>query len=175
MVGCTGAGKTTVATKLAQALGVPHIELDALHWGPDWRPATTEEMIDRVERSISGDHWVVDGNYESKIGTLVRERADTIIWVDPPRWRAISQVLSRTVIRAVTGRELWNGNGESLSGLMFWRGEDSILSYAWTSYPRTRVRYLAAMSDSRFANRRWYRLRSRRDVDELIDAITAGE
>jgi adenylate kinase family enzyme len=122
VVGCSGAGKTTVATKLAHALGVPHIELDALHWGPDWGVATTEEMMDRVGGAISGDEWVVDGNYHGKIGALVWERADAIVWVDPPRWRVMFQVLRRTVIRAVAGKELWNGNRESLAGLMFWRG-----------------------------------------------------
>jgi adenylate kinase family enzyme len=175
VVGCTGAGKTTVAAKLADALDIPHIELDALHWGPDWDAATSEEMIDRVGSVISGDAWVVDGNYQSKIGNLVWKRADAVVWVDPPRWRVMVQVLRRTAIRAAAGEELWNGNRESLRGLMFWRGDDSILWYAWSSYPRTRARYRNAMSDTCFANLAWHRLRTRRDADDLVRAMAMGE
>lgn len=32
--GSSGSGKSTVADELARRLGVPHIELDALHHGP---------------------------------------------------------------------------------------------------------------------------------------------
>jgi len=39
VVGVTGCGKTTFAAALAAALDLAHIELDALHWEPDWVPA----------------------------------------------------------------------------------------------------------------------------------------
>lgn len=38
VVGTSGAGKSRLAGQLAAALGVPHVELDALYWGPDWTP-----------------------------------------------------------------------------------------------------------------------------------------
>ncbi|MGH3731490.1 MAG: hypothetical protein ACRDTU_22510 [Micromonosporaceae bacterium] len=44
VVGCSGSGKSTVARRLSDVLGVSHIELDALHWGLDWSPATPEEL-----------------------------------------------------------------------------------------------------------------------------------
>jgi adenylate kinase family enzyme len=175
VVGCSGAGKTTVATRLAEALGVPHIELDALHWGPNWSAATKAEMTDRVGRAIGGDAWVADGNYHGKIGTLVWERADAVVWVDPPRWRVMVQALRRALFRGVARTELWNGNRESLDGLMFWRGNDSILGWAWKSYPRAQARYRAAMSDPRFSGLAFHRLRTRRDVDDLVRAMSAGK
>jgi adenylate kinase family enzyme len=36
VVGTSGSGKTTMAAHLARALGVVHVELDALQHGPDW-------------------------------------------------------------------------------------------------------------------------------------------
>jgi adenylate kinase family enzyme len=38
VVGVTRSGKTTLAITLSQRLGVPHIELDALYWQPNWTP-----------------------------------------------------------------------------------------------------------------------------------------
>ena len=70
VVGSSGSGKTTTARRIASELGVPHIELDAVHWGPDWTAATAGEMQERVREAIRPGAWVVDGNYRSKIGTL---------------------------------------------------------------------------------------------------------
>jgi adenylate kinase family enzyme len=81
VVGCSGSGKSTLARRLSGVLGVPHIELDALHWGPDWSAASAEELSERVRQATAADAWVVDGSYQSKLGTLVWERADTVVWV----------------------------------------------------------------------------------------------
>lgn len=171
VVGSSGSGKTSVARRIAVALDVPHIELDALHWGPDWAQASADELRARVAAATSGDAWVVDGNYQSKIGTLVWERADTVVWVNPPRWRVMGQAVSRTVRRAATRQELWSGNRESWRGLQFWRGEDSILWWAWTSYGRTAERYEAAMQSGPFSDLSWHRLRTRRDIERFLDAV----
>jgi len=66
VVGTSGAGKTTLAKNIAAALAIPHIELDALHWDPDWRGLSVtdpDEFIRRVAAATAGDAWVVDGNY----------------------------------------------------------------------------------------------------------------
>ena len=164
VVGSSGSGKTTVARRLAQELAVPYVELDALHWGPDWTGATALELSEKVDAATAGDTWVVDGNYWSKVGTQVWAKADTVVWVSPPRWRATWQSVTRTVRRAATGQVLWSGNREKWSGLLFWRGEESILWWAWTTYPRTQERYARAMTDPRWKHLAFHRLRTRRDV-----------
>jgi adenylate kinase family enzyme len=71
VVGTSGSGKTTVARELAHRHGVPHVELDALFHGPNWAETPAEEFRRRVAAATDGDGWVVDGNYESKLGDLV--------------------------------------------------------------------------------------------------------
>ena len=44
VVGSSGSGKTTVARRIAEALDAPHVELDELHWGPDWAAASAAEL-----------------------------------------------------------------------------------------------------------------------------------
>ena len=171
VVGCSGAGKTAVARRLAEVLGVSHVELDALHWGPNWSAATSVELHDRVSAAVDADGWVVDGNYQGKIGTLVWQRADTVVWIDPPKWRVMGQALCRTVRRVVTRQELWNGNRENWDALFVWRGDESILAWAWRSHPRIRARYEAAMVDPRYQHLVFHRLPTRMSVDRFADSV----
>ena len=60
-IGC--AGKTTLARALAARLGVPHVELDALFWGPRWTPVRDEVFRSRVRDALAPDAWVADGGY----------------------------------------------------------------------------------------------------------------
>ncbi|MBA3533086.1 MAG: hypothetical protein H0T73_14275 [Ardenticatenales bacterium] len=52
VAGTTGAGKTTLAKKLAAAFALPHIELDALHWHANWTPAPRERFRERVLHAL---------------------------------------------------------------------------------------------------------------------------
>ncbi|MGI8652668.1 MAG: AAA family ATPase, partial [Geodermatophilaceae bacterium] len=113
VVGVSGSGKTTVARVLSARLNAPHIELDAIFHQPGWVGLDDEEFSRRVDEATMGDSWVVDGNY-SRIQEIVWSRADTVIVLDLPRWRVMSQLLVRTLRRGWTGQELWNGNRESL-------------------------------------------------------------
>ena len=58
IVGTTGSGKTTLARRVAQRCLIPHIELDALQWEPNWKPAEPQVFRDRVTADLSGDRWV---------------------------------------------------------------------------------------------------------------------
>ena len=115
VLGGSCSGKTTVSRELAAILGVPHVELDALHHGPNWEEAPAELLQERVRAALAAapDGWVVDGTYYGKLGSLVLERADTAVFLDPPFATAFRRSLWRTFSRAVTRAELWNGNRET--------------------------------------------------------------
>ena len=45
VIGTSGSGKSSFSKRLAEKLDVPYIELDALHWKPNWTKSTDEELI----------------------------------------------------------------------------------------------------------------------------------
>lgn len=114
VVGTSGSGKTTFARSLAAAFEVPHIELDALYWGPNWTPRSPAEFSSRVRSAIEAPAWVVDGNYAS-VRPLVWRRASALVWLNYSFPRVFSRALSRTIRRSVTGEEVYGGNRESFS------------------------------------------------------------
>jgi adenylate kinase family enzyme len=115
VIGGSCTGKTTVSHDLARRLGVPHIELDALHHDPGWQEAPADVLRARVDEALAAapDGWVVDGNYHGKLGLSVLERADTVVFLDMPFLLTLWRVLLRTLRRSITREELWNGNRES--------------------------------------------------------------
>ncbi|HLX31243.1 MAG TPA: hypothetical protein VKR79_00605 [Gaiellaceae bacterium] len=119
VIGGSCTGKTTTSRRLAAILGVPVIELDALHHDPGWQEASAEVFRERVKAAFAAapDGWVADGNYHGKLGTMVFEHADTVLWLDLPHRTALRRALWRTTWRAATRRELWNGNCETFRNM----------------------------------------------------------
>jgi adenylate kinase family enzyme len=113
--GTSGSGKTTFGRELARRLELPYVELDALHHGPNWSEPTDEEFRARVREAMAAapDGWVIDGNYETKLGETVLAQAETIVWLDLPLWLKLRRMWRRTSHRIRDDVELWNGNRES--------------------------------------------------------------
>jgi adenylate kinase family enzyme len=161
--GTSGAGKSTFAAELASRLGVRHIELDALHHGPNWAQPSAEEFQRRVRAAmqVAPDGWVCDGNYDSKLGTLITEAADVVVWLDPPLQTILQRLLRRTWHRIHNNVELWNGNRESWRTVFFER--DALVWWAVRSFFRHRREW---------PGRGYVRLRSDRAARHWLDAIT---
>jgi adenylate kinase family enzyme len=165
IVGNTGSGKTTLAAELAAALGVPHLELDSVNHQPNWQQIDREAFRERVVAFTAGPGWVVDGNY-SAVRDIVWERADTVVWMDPPRHLVMRRLIWRTLRRMVTRVELWNGNREQWRFLF--NKEESIIWWAWTNHHRNRARYEQAQADPALAHLTFIRLRTPAESAEFL-------
>jgi adenylate kinase family enzyme len=121
--GISGSGKTMFAVELARRLGLPYVELDALHHGPNWSEPTDEVFRARVREAMDAapDGWVIDGNYEGKLGELVLAEADTIVWLDPPFRVKARRLWRRTARRIREDVELWSGNKETWRNVLWGR------------------------------------------------------
>ena len=169
VVGPAGSGKTTVSTALADRLRCPRVEMDALWWGPDWTEVGPERLRAELTLAAAGERWVMDGNYYT-VGArdVVWPRADTIVWLDPPKWRAVTRVVLRTIRRSLSRTELWSGNREHLGTLL---GRDELLRFLWREFPKYRRRYSTIADDPQWTNLTVIHLVSPRDVRRWLATV----
>jgi adenylate kinase family enzyme len=162
----SGNGKTTLGRALAERLGVRFVELDALVHGPNWTETPDDALRAIVEPIVRSDGWVIDGTYRTKLGDLVLDAADTIVWLDLPLRVWLLRLLRRTG-RRVTGREpLWNDNRETLRNA-FW-GRESLFGFALRTHFQRRRDWPAELAGYPIV-----RLRSVADVGRWL-ADVAG-
>jgi adenylate kinase family enzyme len=164
VVGASGNGKTTVARALATKLGAPYVELDALNHGPNWTEASAEDFKRAVAAATDSESWVVDGNYQSKLGEYLFERADTIVWLDQPLPLVLWRLWLRTYRRIRHREELWGGNRESWRGAVL--GRDSL--FVWTVRAHFKHRRRLPAQLVRYPELRVVRLRSPAEVARYV-------
>jgi hypothetical protein len=96
-----------------------------------------------------------------KLGLLVVEAADTVVWIDLPVRVWLPRLLRRTVRRIRTHEELWNGNRESVRGAFL--GWNALVPWALRAHFSRRREYPARLAHLPVA-----RLRTQADVDRFL-------
>ncbi|HEX9609788.1 MAG TPA: adenylate kinase [Candidatus Limnocylindria bacterium] len=144
VTGTSCSGKTTLARRVAERLGMRCVELDALFWGPGWTPVPAKTFRRRVAGAAVGERWVIDGGYSS-VRDLTWGRADTVVWLDYPLHLVLARWARRTVVRIRSGAEFWPGTGnrESLRHAL---RRDSLLMWILTTHRRRRRRLAADLA-----------------------------
>jgi adenylate kinase family enzyme len=170
VVGTAGSGKTTVGRRIAAALGIPFVEMDALFWQPGWVSLSRSRFRAAVDRYTATDAWVVDGNYSS-VQEIVWSRADTVVWLDLAKPVVMRQIITRTLARVVLRRELWNGNRERWRNLLTLDQDESVIVWSWHQHGRKRRLYGAATTDPRWHHLSFVRLRSRRQIKRFVRSL----
>jgi len=133
-----------------------------LHWGPNWSEPSAEDFRVRVEQALAVDGWVADGGYHGKLGDLVLERAELVVWLDPPLPTILRRIWART-LRRIRGRdELWGGNRETWRGAFLSR--NSLFLWALQTHRPRRRRY-----EKRLARFKAVRLRSPAEVEAWLE------
>jgi adenylate kinase family enzyme len=136
VAGTSGAGKTTLAARIAAELDAPHVEIDSLYHGPDWikRPTFEED----VRRFTAGPAWTTEWQYAAVRDELA-DAADLLVWLDLPRRTVMRQVAGRTLRRRLRRERLWNGNVEPPLWTLL-TDRDHIVRWAWRMHPATAAR-----------------------------------
>lgn len=176
VVGSSGSGKTTFAQRLAHLLDVPHLEMDSLFHKYGLADEAHDDFLPTLDGFTDQARWVVDGNYTSH-GTrqVVWPKADTFIWLDPPRRTTMSRVVRRTLRRVLTREEMWPGVREPFSNLYRLDPYRNIMVWTWTRHAHGRDKFETAMGDGSWGHATVHRLRSTAEAETFLDEIVAGE
>lgn len=172
VIGTSGAGKSTFARRLAEAIGAPYVELDAINWQPGWRDLNTHDSAEfrrRVAEAAAAEAWVSDGNY-SGVQDLVLARATHLVWLDYSRWVVMGRVLRRSLVRAMTGRELWTGTGNR-EEFGRWLSKEHPIRWAWDTYDDRRRRFEVLFADPALEDVAKHRLRHPAGAEALARGI----
>ncbi|MFN8508883.1 MAG: shikimate kinase [Dehalococcoidia bacterium] len=165
--GPSGSGKSTLARALAERLGVPVVELDAIyHARPGWDDLSRDEFRDAVATILARETggWVIEGNY-GMVRDLILPLADTAVWLRLPFRTVYPRLVRRTIGRGLRRELLWGSNRESLRMAFFTR--DSMLLWG-ISHWRTGIRNTAADLARIPHHARVVELRSPRAVREFL-------
>ncbi len=168
VIGTSGSGKSWFAKNLATRLNFNYIEMDALNWKSDWQEASPEDFLAGIQHAISGNSWVLDGNY-SRTNALKWEQADTVIWIDYGFFLTFYQVIKRSFQRAWSQEELWKGTGNKESFKRSFFSSDSVIHWMLINYRRNKKRYARLMYQPPNSNIKCIRIRSRKDAELFLN------
>jgi len=173
VVGNSGSGKSHLAAQLAAALGAPWVELDGVIHQKHWIDLDEDEFRRRVGATVASASWVIDGNY-SQVRDLIWARADTVVWLDPPRRTVMRRVLTRSLMRVLTRQELWNGNRERSRDVLSLDPDRSIVLWAWKEHRRCQASYQTASVDPHWAYLEFVRISDEGDRNRFLSDCRAS-
>jgi adenylate kinase family enzyme len=168
VAGATGAGKTTLADRIAAAVGSPHTELDGLHWRAGW--TVSPSFVDDVRALVAQEAWVTEFQYPQTLSTLAA-RAELLVWIRPSRLVVLGRVVRRTVRRRLRHELLWGVNREAPLRTIL-TDRDHIVRWSMRTFRTAEARVREAQRANPAL--RVVQVRSRRDVDRLLALLTAG-
>lgn len=111
IVGVSGSGKTTLAKRLANKYALPHINMDDIVYPEgENRRVEGEEFIKKFKQLSHEPKWIIEGVFIFGIDDILN-RADRIIWIDPPFFITFRRAFIRYFERLFTGKDtygFWN-------------------------------------------------------------------
>ncbi len=162
IIGSGGAGKSTLARHIGAHLGIEVTHLDAHYWKPGWRPLSADAWEQKVQSLVARERWVLDGNYNGTMNVRLAA-ADTVIFVDLPRWLCLWRVIKRRI--AFHGRSRPDIS-EGCKVRLTW----SFLWWIWT-YPQVQRKKILQMLEEQAGHKRVIHLKGRHETELFLFAL----
>lgn len=117
IVGCSGSGKTYLSRALSEKFGIPHFDLDDIHWDNSGTYGVKRPVAERAElldEILKNNDWIIEGVYYSWVGKCF-EAADIIYVFDIPRRIYLFRIIKRFIRRKL---RLEKGKKETLKSVI---------------------------------------------------------
>lgn len=164
IIGPGGSGKSTLAKNLGLVLGLPIIHLDIIHWKPGWIHPPKDEWLEIVQEIVNEESWIIEGDY---YGTMdIRfNAADTIIFLDMPRFICIWRIINRWITYfGRTRPEMAQGCPEKVN-LLF-------IKWIWNYSKYTRPKVLRKLDNQAHDNKKQIiQLSSSTEVSDFLSEL----
>ena len=162
IIGCGGAGKTTLSRQLAEKTGLPLVHLDQIFWSPgNWNHLEKEEFDEILIREMEKDSWILDGNYNRTMPMRL-DRCDTVIYLDYSRFTCIWGWLRRVIKHHGKARpDMAPGCGEWLDPEFF--------KWLWNFNKKYRKSYHEMLSG--LGGKKVYIFKNRRQTREFLNKL----
>lgn len=170
VIGTTSSGKSTLAEKIAKRFDLRFIELDALHWEPNWQEAPLDVFRERVTKATQAERWIVAGNY-SVVRDLVWAKAEAVIWLDYPFFLVLGQLTRRTFTRWWTQELLWGKNIEPFWVHFKLWSKDSLFHWLFKTYWRRKRETPQLLSLPEYRRLTLIHFKHPREVDEWLEGL----
>ena len=163
VIGPGGSGKSTFAQRLGQLLNIEVKHLDKFYWRAGWTKPSEEEWLNTVNELISGDSWILDGNFGGTMAKRV-ERCDTIIFLDMPRLLCLWRVTKRRLLYRQRSRpDMAEGCNEKI--------DREFISWVWNYSHRSRPRVIKLLNENSESKKVVW-LRSKADVERFLQRVS---
>ena len=170
VIGTTSSGKSTLAEKIAKRFDLDFIELDALHWEPNWQDAPLDVFRERVRAATQAERWIVAGNYHV-VRDLIWTKAEAVIWLDYPFLLVLKQLTRRTFSRWRTQELLWGTNREPFWVHFKLWSQDSLFLWLFKTYWRRKRETPQLLSLPEHRHLKLIHFKHPREVEEWLEGL----
>ena len=162
IIGCGGAGKSTLARKLGERTGLPVIHLDQIWWAPgNWQHLEREEFDRLLLAETEKPRWILDGNFNRTLEMRL-EKCDTVIYLDYPRLVCLKNWLGRVI------KNWGHARADMAEGCNEWFDPD-MAKWIWQFNRKNRKRYHELLNS--LEGTQTIILKSRRQTERFLNSL----
>lgn len=162
IIGCGGAGKSTLARKLGEKTGLPVVHLDQIWWAPgNWQHLEREEFDRLLLAETEKPRWILDGNFNRTLEMRL-EKCDTVIYLDYPRPVCLKNWIGRVI-------QNWgHARADMAEGCNEWFDPD-MAKWIWQFNKQNRRRYHEMLK--KLDGVQVHIFHSRRETEHFLSAL----
>ena len=162
IIGCGGAGKSTLARKLGEKTGLPVVHLDRIYWEPrNWKHIEKSEFDERLAEELRKPRWILDGNFNRTIEARLAV-CDTVIYLDYPRLVCLKNWLGRVI-------QNWgHARADMAEGCSEWF-DPEMAKWIWNFNKTYRRHYYGLLENA--GDKQIVILKSRRQAEKFLESL----
>ena len=161
IIGCGGAGKSTLARALGEKTGLPVVHLDSIFWLPGWVEMEKDAFDQRLREEMAKETWIMDGNFNRTMEERIAH-CDTIIYLDFSRFACLRGVLKRVI---TTYGKVRPDMGEGCPERLDWE----FLKWVWNFNKNKQERYYRMLNEAE--GKETVVLKNRRMVKRFLRSV----